>query len=141
MSDEMHGELGNGSPKATKPSYRLRGRTLGFGLQVIALQRTLKSTDEGRVIARQLLRSGTSVGAQYREACRARSVAEFISKCESALQELDESIYWLEMILKAGLLHKDVIGPVYSEADQLTAMLVTSVKTAKATRSKTGGKG
>ena len=113
---------------------------MSFGLSIIAMQRNLKQTEEGRVIARQLLRSGTSVGAQYREACRARSVAEFISKCESALQELDESSYWLEMILKAGLLHKDTVGPIYSEADQLTAMLVTSVKTAKAARGKTGGK-
>ena len=141
MNDELHRELGNGSLAPANPNHRLRERTMTFGLTVIEMQRKLKQTDEGRVIARQLLRSGTSVGAQYREACRARSVAEFISKCESVLQELDESTYWLEMILRAGLIHKDTVGPVYSEADQLTAMLVSSVKTAKAGRSKQGPKG
>ncbi len=77
------------------------------------------------------LRSGASVGAQYREACRARSTAEFVSKIESALQELDETLYWFELITESGLVSESKLRELKGEADELLAMLVASVRTAK----------
>src|SRR5690349_16881545 len=83
----------------------LRSRTKRFALRVIRLYSALPyGTDEAaRVLGRQMLRSGTSVGAQYREACRSRSTAEFVSKIESATQELDETCYWFELLMESGL--------------------------------------
>jgi four helix bundle protein len=130
------------SPERTKPGSKppndLKKRTMGFALTIIHLQKQLKGSDAARVIGGQILRSGTSVGAQYREAHRARSTSEFISKVECVLQELDETMYWLELILHDQILNKDVIGPILSEADQLTAIFVTSVKTAKQRRQQEG---
>jgi four helix bundle protein len=82
-------------------------------------------------LGRQLLRSGTSVGAQYREACRARSPAEFVSKLESANQELDETHYWLELLMEAGLIPKRLLDPLAQEANELIAIFVASAKQAK----------
>src|SRR6266550_1060341 len=87
----------------------LRQRTKQFALRVIRLCSTLGSSGAAGVIGRQLLRCGTSVGAQYREACRARSPAEFVSKIESATQELDESIYWLELLEEAELVEQRLL--------------------------------
>jgi four helix bundle protein len=85
-------------------------------------------------IGRQLLRSGVSVGAHYREACRARSDAEFISKIESGLQELEETRYWFELLRDAGVLTSDGLAELDSEADELTAILVTLAKSTKRRR-------
>jgi len=82
-------------------------------------------------MARQMLRSGTSVGAHYREAYRARSTAEFISKMEGALQELDETTYWLELLVETGQLSHKRLGPLMAEADELIRILVACVKAAK----------
>jgi four helix bundle protein len=109
----------------------LRERTKRFGLRVIRLYSALDRGGAGEVIGRQMLRSGTSVGAQYREACRARSTAEFISKVESALQELDETSYWFEMLVESGLMPAAKLNDLQQEAEELLAMLVASVKTAK----------
>lgn len=86
---------------------------------------------EAEVIRKQLLRSGTSVGAQYREACRARSKAEFCSKVNAALQELDETAYWIELLIKGGLIRKEKLSQLQEEVDELTAIFVTSLKTAQ----------
>jgi len=82
-------------------------------------------------MGKQMLRSGTSVGAHYREAVRARSTAEFISKLEGGLQELEETIYWLELIVESELMTQERIDPLIAEADELAAILVTCVKNAK----------
>jgi four helix bundle protein len=82
----------------------------------------------------QFLRSGTSVGAHYREACRARSVAEFVSKMSGGLQELDEAAYWLELAQEAPVLPQREIDPVYRESQELTAIFVSSINTAKKRR-------
>ena len=86
------------------------------------------------IIARQLIRSGTSVGAQYREACRARSIAEFVSKVESATQELEETCYWFELLADPGLVERQTLTALACEADELLAMLVSSSRTAKKRR-------
>ena len=80
----------------------LKSRTKSYALRIIKLFKSLPKTVEAQVIGKQILRSGTSVGAQYREACRSRSTAEFISKIESSLQELDETAYWLELLVDGG---------------------------------------
>ena len=85
----------------------LRERTKKFALRIIRLYNALPGNGSAKVIASQLVRSGTSVGAHYREANRARSVAEFISKMEGALQELDETSYWIELLLESKVLEKE----------------------------------
>lgn len=109
----------------------LKARTKAFALRIIKLFSSLSKTTEAQVIGRQILRSGTSVGAQYREACRSRSNAEFVSKMESSLQELDETAYWLELLIDSGIEKADKLKELQNEADQLIAIFVSSVKTAK----------
>ncbi len=79
----------------------LKKRTKKFALRIIRLYSSLPKSTEAQVIGKQVLRSGTSVGAHYREACRSRSNAEFISKIEGGLQELEETIYWLELLIES----------------------------------------
>jgi four helix bundle protein len=109
----------------------LRARTKAFALRSIRLYSSLPKTMEARILGTQVLRSGTSVGAHYREAIRARSTAEFISKIEGGLQELEETVYWLELLLEANIVHKSSLHELLQEAEELTAILVASVKTAK----------
>lgn len=111
----------------------LRPRTKRFGLGIIKLFPALPRSTEAQVMGRQLLRSATSVGAQYREACRARSKAEFISKLESVLQELDESAYWLEMIDESGIYSTPFVRELWMESEELIRILVTIVKRTKCT--------
>ena len=106
-------------------------RTKEFALRIIRLYSVLPKTAEAQVIGRQLLRSGTSVGAQYREAARARSAAEFVSKMQSALQELDESAYWLELLSAANILPPARLSDLMAEVNELIAIFVASAKTAK----------
>ena len=112
-----------------KPDLKVRTRE--FALRIIRLYTALPKTAEGQILGRQVLRSGTSVGANYREATRARSRAEFISKIETALQELEETLYWLELLdaVKAADLAK--IHNLRREAEELIAIFVASVKTVK----------
>ena len=112
----------------------LRARTKAFALRVIRLYGALPKTTEAQIMGKQLLRSGTSVGAHYREASRARSDAEFISKLEGGLQELDESIYWMELIVESAIFPQKRMQELIDEAAQLTAILVTCVKNVKAKR-------
>src|SRR5262245_48233276 len=109
----------------------LRKRTKLFALRIIKLYASLPSSTEAQVIGKQLLRSGTSVGAHYREAKRARSTAEFISKIECGLQELDETIYWLELLSEGGIVPESRLSALKSEAEELMKILVSSAKTAK----------
>ncbi|HSL18453.1 MAG TPA: four helix bundle protein [Methylomirabilota bacterium] len=110
-------------------------RTKEFALRIIRLYVALPRTTEAQVIGKQVLRSGTSVGAQLREAKRSRSDAEMISKTESALQELEETDYWLEILAEAGVVDAEKPTDLRKETDQLTAILVTSAKTLKARNS------
>ncbi len=112
----------------------LKDRTRAFALRVIRLTSALPSTSEGRVLGNQLLRSGTSVGAHYREAQRARSRAEFISKLEGGLQELEESQYWMELLVEAAIVPQDRLQSLLQESEALIAILTASVKSAKAKR-------
>ena len=106
-------------------------RTKQFSLRVIRLYSALPETTESRLIGKQILRSGTSVGAHVREGKRSRSKAEMISKTEVALQELEETIYWMELLVESGIVRAGRLSELMKEADELMAMLVTSVKTLK----------
>jgi len=109
----------------------LKMRTKEFALRIIRLYSALPKTTEAQVIGKQLLRSGTSVGAHYREGIRARSNAEFISKLEGGLQELEESCYWMELLIESGLLPESKLSDLMDEAGELTAILTTCAKNAK----------
>lgn len=112
----------------------LATRTREFAVGVIRLYSGLPKTTAAQTIGKQLLRSGTSVGAHYREASRARSDAEFISKIDGGLQELDETRYWFELLRVAEILAWERVAELDEEADELTAILVTLVKKRKAAR-------
>lgn len=109
----------------------LKVRTKQFALRIIRLYTSLPKTTEAQVIGKQALRSGTSVGAQYREAQRAKSDADFINKVEGSLQELDETSYWLELLKDSGIFSAEKLKPLLKETDELTAILVTIVKKVK----------
>ena len=105
----------------------LRERTKSFALRIIRLYSSLPKTTESQVIGKQVLRSGTSVGANYREAQRAKSVRDFVSKMGTGLQELDETCYWLELLTESGILSEDKLKELQKETDELTAIFVTII--------------
>lgn len=109
----------------------LKVRTKQFALRIIRLYTSLPKTTEAQVIGKQVLRSGTSIGAQYREAQRAKSDADFINKVEGSLQELDETGYWLELLKDSGIFSAEKLTPLLKETDELTAILVTIAKKVK----------
>ncbi len=105
----------------------LRARTSNFALRIIKLYISLPKTTEGQVIGKQVLRSGTSVGAHYREGHRAKSDADIVNKFESALQELDETDYWLELLVKSGIIPAQKVEPLRRETNELLAIFTTIV--------------
>ena len=110
---------------------QLKVKTKQFAKQVIGLCRSLPETRDGRLIGNQLFRSGTSIGANYRAACRARSKADFISKLGIALEEADESLYWLEILEETQVVQPTITAPLKREAASLVAILVASLNTSK----------
>ena len=114
-----------------KAKVDLRERTKNFALGVVRMVAKLPKTTEGQVLGRQLLRSGTSVGANYREAYRGRSRAEFIAKCGDCLREIEETAYWLELIVAADLASFDDLTSLRQECDELTAIFVSIIKQSK----------
>jgi four helix bundle protein len=112
----------------------LQARTRSFALRVLQVFRSLPNSQEGRILGQQLLRSATSVAANYRSACRARSRRDFLSKLGIVEEEADESLFWLEFIAEAGLLPQVKLKELISEASQLTAIFVASRRTAKNNR-------
>jgi four helix bundle protein len=119
-----------------KKNEDLKERTKRFALRIIRLYTSLPRTTEAQVIGKQVLRSGTSVGAHYREAQRAKSDADFISKIEGGLQELDETAYWLELLVEADIVPADKLNPLLTETDELIAIFVTIVTKVKKRRNK-----
>lgn len=115
----------------SKKTDDLRQRTKAYALCIIRLYSELPKTTPAQVLGKQVLRSGTSVGANYREVRRARSTAEFVSKIEISLQELEETMYWLELIVSANIFPEKRIAALLKETDELIAIFVASVKTAK----------
>lgn len=114
----------------------LKQRTKRFALDVIKLVENLPSSRTCSILGNQLLRAGTSVGANYRAACRAKSAADFISKMGTVEEEADESGYWMELLLDAGELKLASASSLIKEAGELTAISVSSINTAR----KSGGR-
>jgi len=109
----------------------LKKRTKQFALRIIKLVNALPKNIEGLLIGKQLIRSGTSVGANYRSACRGRSKAEFVAKLGIVEEEADESAFWMELIIEGGLLERELVEPLLKEADELVAIMVASRKSAR----------
>jgi four helix bundle protein len=126
------GDIGDWRP--VNPD-EFKKRTKLFGLRVIRLVDSLPRSRTADVLGRQLLRCGTSVGANYRAACRSRSSAEFVSKMGIVEEECDESIYWMELITEAGLMDEHRLDGLKDEAGQLIAMVVSSIRTARSRKS------
>jgi len=109
----------------------MKKRTKEFAKRIIRLCRRLPRTEEGRLIRNQLFRAGTAVGANYRAACRGRSKADFVSKIGIVLEEADESLYWMEIIVEVEIMREELLAPLMKEANELVAIFVSSLNTAK----------
>lgn len=112
-------------------SKLLLDRTRAFALRILRLCRSLPDGRVEHMIASQLMRCGTSVGANYRAACRARSAAEFRAKSGIVEEEADESIYWMELIGESGIMPLERLTELISEADEILAMVVASIRTSR----------
>lgn len=112
----------------------LRERTKRFSLRVIRLYASLPKTVEAQVMGKQVLRSATSVGANYHEAYRGRSRAEFIAKAGDSLREIQETSYWFDLLVESGVVPDDKLDALGKEAEELTAILVAIIKKAKSGR-------
>jgi four helix bundle protein len=106
-------------------------RTKQFALRVIRVVQSLPRNPVGSVIGKQLIRSGTSVGANYRASCRAKSRADFIVKMNIVEEECDESLYWMELLIEAGLIKESKLQSLMSEGDEILAIVVRSIQTAR----------
>src|SRR5438445_8936460 len=112
-------------------TQELKQRTFEFGIRTIRAVEALPRSETAKALGRQLLRAGTSVGANYRAAARARSRADFISKLGVVEEECDESLYWMEMIVARKLLKEARLSSLLSEGSELLAIIVASIKTAR----------
>ena len=110
---------------------QLRDRTKRFALRVIRLVRNLPKSAEAQVLGKQLLRSGTSVGANYRAAGRARSKAEFVSRIGIVVEEADETVFWLECLIESGIVKESLLRDLLVEANELVAIFAASQRTAR----------
>jgi four helix bundle protein len=117
-------------------SEELKERTKKFGLRVIKLYEETSKTRKGEILGNQLLRAATSVGANYRAACRSKSNADFIYKIQVVEEEADESAFWLEMISESNIIKRNRLDALLQEANELTAIFTSSSKTAKKRRNK-----
>lgn len=117
-------------------SEELKRRTKTYALRVMRLCDAIPNTPAGRVIRGQLLRAGTSVGANYRSACRAKSPADFIAKMGIVEEEADESLFWMELLVDGELLPKERLTELMAEGDELVAIFVASINTARANNPK-----
>ena len=109
----------------------MKMRTKQFALRVIRLVESLPNTLVANVLGKQLLRCGTSVGANYRSSCRAKSNADFISKLSIVEEEADESMFWMELLIEAKIIKENLLGNLMNEANQILSIVVASIKTAK----------
>ncbi|MGE5264087.1 MAG: four helix bundle protein [Acidobacteriota bacterium] len=109
----------------------LKKRTKQFALRSIQLCNNLPTNRSGHIVANQLIRCSTSVGSNYRSACRARPSADFVSKMGITLEEADESVYWMEIIVESGMQSAKQVAPLLQEGNELVAIFVSSLNTAQ----------
>lgn len=112
----------------------MKRRTKQYALRVIRLVRALPKTEDGRVMGRQLLRSGTSVGANYRAVCRARSKKEFVAKCGVVIEEADESAFWIELLIESEVMSARRLQPLLDETNEILAIVAAAYYTARGKR-------
>jgi four helix bundle protein len=127
-------EYSEGFTGEGKMSEELKQRSKQYALRVIRLCESLPNTQTAQIIGKQLLRSGTSVGANYRAACRAKSPADFISKLGTAEEELDETLYWIEILIESNIVAEKRLTELTQEGNELLAIFVASITTAKRNR-------
>ena len=108
-----------------------KNRTKAYALRVVRFFEALPKDVTSSVLGRQLLRSGTSVGANYRAACRAKSRADFISKMENVEEECDESLYWMELLVESGRIKQALVNDLTKEGNEILALVVASINTAR----------
>jgi four helix bundle protein len=120
--------------RKTMTPEEMKARTRAFALRVIKLVESLPPTPTAKVLGGQLLRCGTSVGSNYRAACRAKSTADFIAKMGIVEEEADESIYWIELLVDAGLMKRDHVADLLKEADEILSIVVSSINTARGSK-------
>ncbi len=109
----------------------LKNRTKAFALRIIRLYQALPKTNESQIIGKQLLRSGTSVAANYRAACRARSNAEFFSKISVVIEEADETLFWIELLQESEIMRKELLADLSKETEEILKIMVTARKNSK----------
>ena len=117
--------------ETTYQAEELKKRTKQFAVRIVRLYRALPRRDEARVIGRQVLRSGTSVAANYRAVCRARSKAEFVAKIGVVVEEIDETVFWLELLVETGIVPRSRMESLQREATELLAIFAASQHTAR----------
>jgi four helix bundle protein len=106
-------------------------QTRRFAWRIVRLYKSLPRSDDARILGKQVLRSGTSVGANYHAACRSRSRAEFVAKLGIVLEEADETVFWLELMRNGGIFPEAKLAHLVQEANELVSIFVTSIRTAK----------
>ncbi len=123
----------NTAPKASNQEFSdaMKQRTKAFAVRIVKLVDSLPNKLSSREIGRQLLRSGMSVGANYRAACRGRSKAEFCSKLGIVEEEADESIFWMELLAQAGLASEKLLTPLKSEGEEILKIVISSIRTTR----------
>lgn len=109
----------------------LKKRSKQFAIRIVKVFRALPKTDEARILGKQVLRSGTSVAANYRSVCRARSRAEFIAKIGIVVEEIDETVFWLELLVETGIIKQERMASLLKEAHELLAIFAASQHTAR----------
>lgn len=112
----------------------MKARTRAFALRVIRLAESLPKTPTGNAIRNQMLRCGPSVGANYRAACRAKSKPDFVSKMGIVEEEADETMFWIELLIDAGIVKRGRVAALLAEADEILSITVSSIKTARGFR-------
>ena len=112
----------------------MKQRTKKFALRIIKLVESLPKTRTSDVLGKQLLRSGTSVGANYRAACRGKSLPDFIAKLGIVEEEADESLYWIELLVEASQVKNELVINLLDEANQIVAIVVSAIRTSKSKR-------
>lgn len=126
--------MGKRKAEAEGKPEDLKVRTKRFALSVVRMYCALPKCTEAQVMGKQVLRSGTSVGAHYREGLRARSNAEYVSKIEGGMQELEETMYWIELLADSELISEETAATIWTESDELMAIFATIAKNQKARR-------
>src|SRR5216117_3008414 len=114
---------------------QMKARTKAYAVRVVKLVQSLPRTRECDILGSQLLRSGTSVGANYRAVCRAKSTSDFINKLRIVEEECDESLFWMELLVDNSLVRPSRLAGLMKEADEILAIVVSSAKTARTSRS------